>query len=97
VNSGPSAYKFYIAGLLTNRDSICATTMPSVLNSSYYASAFLRAATFLGFGSAVVAVAGFLEATRFSRALILVLFLETPKEPIVRFPFFVFLSPLPME
>jgi hypothetical protein len=63
----------------------------------YYASAFLRGARF-GFVAVAAAVAAFLvEAARFSLVLILVLLRLTPKEPIVRLPFLVFLSPLPMS
>lgn len=64
-----------------------------------YSAFFLAAALFglAGASVAVAAVAGFLEVTLFKRALIACLFLETPKEPIVRFPFFDFLSPLPMN
>ena len=65
--------------------------------STFYASAFLRGARF-GFAVAEDAVVDFfLEATRFSLALILLLLRLTPKEPIVRLPFLHFLSPLPMS
>jgi hypothetical protein len=62
-----------------------------------YASAFLRGARF-GFAALDTAVAAFfLEATRFNLALILFLLRLTPKEPVVRLPFLLFLSPLPMS
>lgn len=63
----------------------------------HYASAFLRDVRF-GFAAAdAVVVDFFFEATRFSLALILLLLRLTPKEPIVRLPFLLFLSPLPMS
>lgn len=58
-------------------------------------SAFLRA-TFFVFAGAAGASAVFFEAVRFNLALIDFLFLALPKEPIVLFPFAVFLSPLPI-
>lgn len=68
-----------------------------IISFKSYASAFLRGARF-GFAALDAAVVDFfLEATRFRRALILVLLRLTPKEPIVRLPLLVFLSPLPMS
>jgi len=67
--------------------------------SFYYASAFFFAGAFFALGavaSFAAAVLVLLEALRFNFALIALLLLETPKEPIVRFPFAVFLSPLPI-
>jgi hypothetical protein len=58
-------------------------------------SAFLRLG-FFGFASAA-ADAGFLDAARFRRALIFFRLLVTPNEPVVRLPFLVFLSPLPIK
>ncbi|WP_422662078.1 hypothetical protein [Ohtaekwangia sp.] len=63
----------------------------------FYSAFFLGAAFFLAGASATAVVPFFLEATLFKRVLIAFLFLETPKEPIVRFPFLDFLSPLPMN
>ncbi len=61
-----------------------------------YASAFFLAA-FLGFAStSTTTVAGFLEAALLICSLIFFLLLDTPNEPIVLFPFAVFLSPLPI-
>jgi hypothetical protein len=70
-----------------------------VVNLVICYSPFFFAAAFLGFAGASTeaAVLDFAEADLFKRALIALLFLETPKEPLVRFPFFVFLSPLPMN
>ena len=63
----------------------------------HYASDFFLA-TFFGFASATTAAeTGFLEADLFNCALILFLFLDTPKEPMVLFPLADFLSPLPIE
>ena len=64
-----------------------------------YASAFFFAGAFFALGAAASfasAVFGLVEAVRFNFALIASLLLETPKEPIVLFPFAVFLSPLPI-
>jgi hypothetical protein len=68
---------------------------PSYVYSQFhYASAFFLGALFaLGVASAALF---FAEAARFNLALIDFLLLDTPKEPIVRFPFFDFLSPRPM-
>jgi hypothetical protein len=63
---------------------------------SHYASAFFFAVFFALGAASADAVAGFLEVALFNLALIEFLLLDTPKEPIVRFPFFVFLSPRPM-
>jgi hypothetical protein len=60
-----------------------------------YASAFFLA-TFFALGAASAEPATFFEAVLFNLVLIDFLFLDTPKEPIVRFPFFDFLSPRPM-
>lgn len=55
-------------------------------------------AVLLGFApSEADAVADFLDDALFNLARIALLFLETPKEPMVRFPFLVFLSPLPIR
>jgi hypothetical protein len=61
-------------------------------------SAFFFAAVLFGFaGASAVAVSAlFLEALLFKRALMAFLLLVTPNEPVVRFPFFDFLSPLPI-
>lgn len=69
--------------------------MFETLIMSTYASAFLRGAR-LGFAAPAATVAFFLEATRFSLALIFTRLRLTPNEPIVRLPFLLFLSPLPM-
>jgi len=66
----------------------------------HYASAFFFA-TFFGFAttSSAEATAGvptFFEVALFNIALMAFLLLETPKEPFERFPFFDFLSPLPI-
>ena len=62
-----------------------------------YASAFFLGARFVfGAASAEAEVAVFLEVALFNLALIEFLLLDTPKDPIVRFPFLVFLSPRPM-
>jgi hypothetical protein len=61
-------------------------------------SAFFLAVRF-GFAGASEAAAvadDFLEAVLFNLALMEFLFLETPKEPFQRFPFFDFLSPFPI-
>ena len=62
-----------------------------------YASAFFFGARF-AFGAAPVEAVelAFLEDVLFNLALIEFLLLDTPKEPIERFPFLVFLSPRPM-
>lgn len=65
-----------------------------------YASAFFLGVLF-AFGAASVATTAvtlpaFFEVDLFSLALIDFLLLDTPKDPIVRFPFFDFLSPRPM-
>ena len=61
-------------------------------------SAFFFAAAFFGLaGASAVTATGFLEEDLFNFALIAFLFLETPNEPLKRFPFAVFLSPLPMN
>jgi hypothetical protein len=64
----------------------------------HYASAFFFGVRFaLGAASvAVVEATTFLEVDLFNLALIDFLLLDTPKDPIVRFPFFDFLSPRPM-
>jgi hypothetical protein len=61
-------------------------------------SAFFFAAALFGLAgvSAATAVV-FFEADLFNFALIAFLLLETPNEPLKRFPFAVFLSPLPMN
>jgi hypothetical protein len=53
----------------------------------------------LGFAASVAAgaAAGFVDALRFNLNLIAFLFLDLPKEPFAIFPFFDFLSPLPMN
>jgi hypothetical protein len=67
----------------------------------HYASAFFLGVLFT-LGAASVATTGavtsadFFEVDLFNRAFIAFLLLDTPKEPIVRFPFFDFLSPRPM-
>ncbi len=66
-----------------------------------YASAFFLGVLFALGAASVAAAAGavlttFLEVALFNRAFIAFLLLDTPKEPIVRFPFFDFLSPRPM-
>lgn len=62
-----------------------------------YASVFLRGVRF-GFAAPDAAVTAlFLEATRFNLALILLLLRLTPKEPAVRLPFLLLISPLPMS
>jgi hypothetical protein len=43
------------------------------------------------------APAGFAETARFNLALIALLFRETPNDPLQTFPFFDFLSPLPIN
>jgi hypothetical protein len=64
---------------------------------SHYASAFFLTARFaFGAASAVADVSTFLEVDLFNLAFMAFLLLVTPKEPIVRFPFFDFLSPRPM-
>jgi hypothetical protein len=71
-------------------------TLIIILYCKNYSAFFL--ATFLGLAGALAAAAAdFLEAVLFNLAFILLLFLETPKEPFVRFPFAVFLSPLPIR
>ena len=69
-----------------------------VVNLVISYSPFFFAAAFFGFAgvSTEAAAVDLAEADLFKRALIALLFLETPNEPLVRFPFFVFLSPLPM-
>ena len=63
---------------------------------SHYASAFFFVAL-LAFGAASVEdEETFLDAVLFNLAFIEFLLLETPKEPFQRFPFFDFLSPLPI-
>jgi hypothetical protein len=67
----------------------------------YDYSAFFFAAVLFGFAatsdSDATAVVVFFEAALLIRALMDSLFLETPKEPFVRLPFAVFLSPLPIS
>jgi hypothetical protein len=63
---------------------------------SFYASFFFTVRfAFTGASTEAGAVV-FLEDALFICALIAFLLLDTPKEPFVRFPFAVFLSPLPM-
>jgi hypothetical protein len=63
----------------------------------YSAASFLRGALFTLGLSASTATEGFLEALRFKRALMVDRFRLFPNEPMVRLPFFDFLSPLPMN
>jgi len=62
-----------------------------------YSSFFLATLRAFGFATSPVTATGFLLAVLFNLAFIFFLFLELPNEPIVRFPFFDFLSPLPIE
>jgi hypothetical protein len=71
--------------------------MLDVLIIEIYASAFLRA-VFLGFAAAgAEAAEAAFEAVLFNLAFVAFLFLEVPKEPLKIFPFFVFLSPRPIN
>jgi hypothetical protein len=95
VNSGPSAY-FHLhsrAAHQSNFDLCHHQAVCTEFNIIY--SAFLRLG-FLGFASAAT-VEVFLDADLLSRALIFFFLRDTPKEPIVRLPFLVFLSPLPIK
>jgi hypothetical protein len=70
---------------------------PSHINSCHFhASAFFRGVLF-DFGSVSAATAAFITVLLFNRALILFRLRETPNDPIVRLPFFDFLSPLPID
>jgi hypothetical protein len=68
-----------------------------LLNCFMFYSAFFLAGVLFFAGVAVASAESFLEVALFKRALIAFLLLVTPKEPIVRFPFLLFLSPLPMN
>jgi len=63
---------------------------------SYQSSFFLATLRALGFVSSPAAAIGFLLAVLFSLDLIFFLDRELPNEPIERFPFLDFLSPLPI-
>jgi hypothetical protein len=64
---------------------------------TYSPSFFLAALFALGFASSLDGATTFLLATLFNLDLIFFFSLELPKEPMVLFPFFVFLSPLPIK
>jgi hypothetical protein len=66
-----------------------------------YASAFFLLIVLFGFAASTAtgaaATAGFVDAFRLNLSFIAFLSLELPNEPLAIFPFFDFLSPLPIN